>query len=86
MGKLVYHNNNQIIAETPVEKIGKYGNEIFEMIQRDFDQKPSLKNAITHIEKVSDKKRVLYVYSLDEVDAGLRRLDANKSHFDSLFV
>ena len=85
MGKLLYRNKNQIVAETFVDDIGKYNDSIFEVMKDDFKSKPTLRLSITHIDKVSDKNNVLYVYSIDEVEDGIRRREADADRFNNLF-
>ena len=85
MGKLLYRNNNQVVAETFVDDIGKYNDSIFEVMKDDFKRKPTLRTSITHVEKISDRKSVLFVYSIDEVKDGIRRRESNANRFNNLF-
>ena len=85
MGKLLYRNNNQVVAETFVDDIGKYNDSIFEVMKDDFKSKSTLRTSITHVEKISDRKNVLFVYSIDEVKDGIRRRESNANRFNNLF-
>ena len=55
MGKLLYRNNNQVVAETFVDDIGKYNDSIFEVMKDDFKSKSTLRTSITHVEKISGR-------------------------------
>ena len=85
MGKFVYCNKNQVVAETFVDDIGKYNDSIFEVMKDDFKSKSTLRTSITHVEKISDRKNVLFVYSIDEVEDGIRRSESNANRFNNLF-
>ena len=85
MGKFLYRNNKQTVAETFVNDIGKYNDNIIDVIRNDFMSKPTLRSKITHIDKVSDRNNVLYVFSISEVEDSIRRRQEDADRFNDLF-